>query len=191
MLEIPSGCCGLARAPPPLLFHPSILHPSPLCVLVYIWSAPDKADVASPLGSPSPPFRLPLFFFFCTSHLPPLSYSFILSWLSEGGRQSHVTAGVEGLETGFYTSGNGVKRDNSLIYRITELIWGRGRARPASTGRVSKRKDTLERNCQDVRVQEKQEWWCVNRVWMIRARRKELKLFIKGAWSCVTRNIYR
>lgn len=40
MLEIPSSCCGLAQ--PLLLFHPSILHPSPLHLLVYIWPALDE-----------------------------------------------------------------------------------------------------------------------------------------------------
>lgn len=39
-------------------------------------------------------------------------------------RDSDMTASVEGLETGFYTRGNGVKRDNAQSNtQKTELIW--------------------------------------------------------------------
>ena len=138
MLEIPSSCCGLAQSL--LLFHPSILHPSPLDPLVYIWSAPDEGGrgctVRIALTSTLP-------FFFFAPHTSALSFSLCLSWPypSEGVRQRHMIASVEGLETGFYTRGNSVKRDNTQSdTQKTELIWACGRAFSATTaGRIRKR----------------------------------------------------
>lgn len=105
--------------------------------------------------SPSPPLCL-FFLFFGTSY-PPflLLLSSVLS-LSEGVRHSHMTASVEGLETGFYTWGNSVKRDNTQSNtQKTELIWDCDRAFSATAGRIRKRKDMVELNGQDVWAGEK------------------------------------
>lgn len=70
-----------------------------------------------------------------------------------------MTTSVEGLETGFYTWGNSVKRDNTQSNtQKTALIWGHGRAFCATAGRIRRRKGTLELNGQDVWAGE-----CVNR----------------------------
>lgn len=67
-----------------------------------------------------------------------------------------MTDSVEGLETGFYTGCNSVKRDNTQSNtQKTELIWDCGRALSAMAGRIRKWKDTLELNRQNVRVREK------------------------------------
>lgn len=69
-----------------------------------------------------------------------------------------MTASVEGLETGFYTQGNFVKRDNTQSNaQKTELIWDCGRAFSVTAGRLRRRNDTLELDGQDVRVREKNE----------------------------------
>lgn len=69
-----------------------------------------------------------------------------------------MTASVRGLETGFYTRGSSVKRDNTRSNtQKAGLIRGCGRAFSATAGRIRKRKDTLELNGQDVRVREKYE----------------------------------
>lgn len=62
----------------------------------------------------------------CSFFLPPplLLFLSLAFYPSEGVRQSHMTASVEGLETGFYTWGNCVKRDNTQSNtQKTELIW--------------------------------------------------------------------
>lgn len=152
MLEIPSSCCGLAQSL--LLFHPSILHPSPLHLLIYIWPALDKGGRGFAVHLH---LHFAFFFLFFGTSYPPflLLLPSVLS-LSEGVRHSHMTASVEGLETGFYTWGNSVKRDNTQSNtQKTELIWDCGRAFSATAGRIRKRKDMVELNGQDVWAGEK------------------------------------
>lgn len=156
MLEIPSSCCGLAKSL--LLFHPSSPHPVPMHPTVYIWSAPDKDRRG---------------FFVGITFTPRLTAVFLLSVsaLSKTGSQTEPHDSQRGgLETGFYTRGNGVKGDSTPSKaQKNELIRYWGRAFSATAWRISKRKDTLGLNRQDVRVTEKWLRWSVNRrVWMNR-----------------------
>lgn len=95
MLEIPSSCCGLAKSL--LLFHPSIPHPSPMYLPVYIWSAPDEDGCGFSVRIT---FASPLPFAFCLGPYP-----------SEGVRQRHMKVSVEALRQAFIR--NSVKRDNT------------------------------------------------------------------------------
>lgn len=112
----------------------------------------------------------------CRDHLHPpslLPFSLSVSTLSEWGSQTEPhDSQCGGLETGFYTRGNGAKGDSTPSKtQKNELIRYCGRAFLARAWRIRKRKDTLELNRQDVRVTEKWLWWCVNRrVWMIRVQ---------------------
>lgn len=143
MLEIPSGCCGLAHTPS----FPS-LYPSPIPSHIFTSTSglrravQHEADVSS--LSPSP---LSAFFFFKhllppTSPSPSLLFpsflpSFFISWPhpGKGVRQSHMTATVEGLETGFYIW------SNSVTHKRLSLSVDCGHAFSATAGRIRKRKD--------------------------------------------------
>lgn len=88
------------------------LHPSPIpslsarLHLVCSGQGGRGSAVRFTLTSPMP--------FFTAHSSPSPSLPFFLSVLSEPVSQNHMTARVEGLETGFYTWGNNV-RDNTQV----------------------------------------------------------------------------
>lgn len=89
------------------------LYPSPIpsvSTRLHLVCSGQGADVALLSGSPSP--LLCLF----SQLIPPPPLLLFLAVLSETVRQNHMTATVERLETGLYTWGNRVRRDNTQGY---------------------------------------------------------------------------